>query len=438
MAPDAAAAAPRSAIDRFLSIFAEVRAGEGPLIVALTVNVFVVMLAYYVLKVVREPLVLTEGAFGMEGATLKAAAAAAQALLLVAVVPLYAALAGRVDRVRLINVVTAVFIACLIAFFGLSRVGVAIGFAFFVWVGVFNVFVVAQFWSFANDLYTPEAGKRVFAIVAFGQTSGAIAGAAVAGWLFKRIGPQGLFLVAAALLVGAAALSTAISHAAGAAPRPRPDAVSQRGGFRLVLRSRYLLLIALLILVYNTVNTDGEFILGQTVVEKARAIGGDEKALIGVFYAGYFVAVNALTMLLQLFVVSRILKWGGVRCALLVLPVVSLGAYGIITILPVLWLIKGAKILENSVDYSNQNTTRQTLFLPTSRAEKYQAKAAIDTFFVRMGDVLSFAVISLLSVALGLGATAVAIVNIGLVFVWIALTLGVGRHHDRLVSAGAR
>jgi AAA family ATP:ADP antiporter len=435
MAPDAAAAAPRSAIDRFLSIFAEVRAGEGPLIVALAVNVFTVMLAYYVLKVVREPLVLTEGAFGMEGATLKAAAAAAQALLLVAVVPLYALLASRVDRVRLINVVTAVFIACLLGFFALSRAGVPIGFAFFVWVGVFNVFVVAQFWSFANDLYTPEAGKRVFAIVAFGQTSGAIAGAAVAGWLFKRIGPQGLFLIAAALLVGAAALSTAISHAAGAAPRPKAreeGSSSQRGGFRLVLRSRYLLLIALMILIYNTVNTDGEFILGETVVEKARAIGGDEKAMIGVFYAGYFAAVNVVTALLQLFVVSRILKWFGVRVALLIMPAISLGAYGIIAVLPVLWLIKGAKILENSVDYSVQNTTRQTLFLPTSRAEKYQAKAAIDTFFVRFGDVASFGLVALSTAVLGLGVKAVAIINIALVVCWGVLALAVGRRHDEL------
>src|SRR5262245_39033654 len=124
-------------------------------------NMFLLLAAYYLLKTIREPLILA----ARGGAEAKSYSAAATAALLILLVPLYSALASRVSRVRLINGVTAFFILCLVVFFGLSRAGVSIGVAFFIWVGIFNLVMIAQLWAFATDLYNVDQGKRLFAIV---------------------------------------------------------------------------------------------------------------------------------------------------------------------------------------------------------------------------------------------------------------------------------
>jgi AAA family ATP:ADP antiporter len=428
----------RTVSERFLSLFADVRAGEGRVALLLALDIFLILTAYYVLKVVREPLILTGGAFGLRGATLKSAAAAGQALLLLGVVPAYGALARRVDRLRLVNLVTLIFVGILAVFGGLAACGAPIGLPFFVWLGIFNVMVVAQFWSFANDLYTPDQGQRLFGVVAFGGTAGAIAGAALGTFLLTHLGAVPPMLVAAGLL-GAAMLLSNVIHRLATGRAPAAPPLRAAGGFRLVLGRPYLLGIALLILVYNTVNSNGEFILGQSVVEQAARLGGtaaEQGRIIGAFYGGYFTAVTLLSAFLQLFVVSRVLSRFGVQRALLVLPAIALGSYGIIAALPILGLIRGGKVLENSVDYSLQSTTRQALFLPTSPDEKYKAKTAIDTFFVRFGDVLSLALVALATV-LGLGAAAMAIINLGLVGVWLVLAVAVGRENRRLVAQRA-
>src|ERR1044071_8833085 len=142
----------KSAVERMLSAFGEVRSGEGAIVLLLTLNVFLLLTSYYLLKVVREPLILLGGAFGLKGATLKAAAAAGPALLLLAVVPAYGALASKGDRGKLIPTVTTIFIACLVACNLFANLKFPIGLVFFIWLGIFNLVIVAQFWSFANDV----------------------------------------------------------------------------------------------------------------------------------------------------------------------------------------------------------------------------------------------------------------------------------------------
>jgi len=441
-------------LERFLSLFADVRPGEGTTALLLTLNVFLLLVSYYLLKVVREPLILLGGAFGLKGATLKAAAAAAQALLLLVVVPAYGLLANRVNRVRLITTVSAIFIGCLIAFYASAHLELPVGLVFFIWIGIFNLMIVAQFWSFANDVYTEEEGKRLFAIVAFGGTSGAIVGSWLGGELFKVIAPYEIMLVSAALLAACVALTNVINRRTDQADRSgkpkREQSLSKRGGFLLVFQKRYLLLIAFMILVYNTVNTNGEFILGDIVSgeaekraaaevsaqladpERAKAIKDAAGKLIGGFYGSFFTYVNVLTAVIQLFVVSRVFKWFGVRAALFVLPVVALGSYGAILLAPALGVVRIGKILENGTDYSLQNTARQALFLPTNRDEKYKAKAAIDTFFVRFGDVASFGVVYAITSVLQAGATGVATVNVVLVLIWLILAVGIAVEHRKL------
>jgi len=186
----------QSLLERVFSIFATVHRGEGLTALLLMLNVFVLLTAYYIIKPVREALILSGS-----GAEIKSYAGAGQALFLLLIVPIYSAVASRVDRLRLINGVIAFFISNLVIFYVLGQMKVQLGVVFFLWVGLFNLIVVAQFWSFANDIYTQEQGKRLFAIVGIGSSLGAIFGSEVAGWLFKPMGADGLLLVAGGLLV---------------------------------------------------------------------------------------------------------------------------------------------------------------------------------------------------------------------------------------------
>ncbi|MCA9753617.1 MAG: hypothetical protein KC591_15590, partial [Gemmatimonadetes bacterium] len=151
--------------------------------------------------------------------------------------------------------------------------------------------------------------------------------------------------------------------------------------------------------------------------------------------ASFFFGVNVAGVLLQLFVVSRILKYLGVRFALLVLPVLALGAYGLLSFVPVLAAVRWAKTAENATDYSLQNTVRNVLFLPTTREDKYKAKQAIDTFFVRSGDLLSAALVWVGTTWFAFGPRNFAMVNLVLVVVWILIALAIGREYLRKTAA---
>lgn len=432
-------------LDRFLNLFTEVKSGEGLTAVLLMLNVFLILTSYYIIKPVREALILAGG-----GAEVKSYASAGQALLLLGAVPLYAALAGRVPRRRLINIVTVFFIGCLVFFFFLARLNVPLGVIFFLWVGVFNLMVPAQFWSFANDVYTVEEGKRLFAIVAFGASAGAVSGSLVTGQLIRIVGIQPLLLLAGAILLVALLLTNLIDARQRRADRrrekPEADAaapVGPGGAFQLVFRSRYLILLAFLMLVLNWVNTTGEYILGKTVsaaaaraVEAGTSGGLSEGEMIGKFYSDFFAVVNLAGLLVQLFVVSRIIKFLGVSKALLFLPVIALGSYSLLAFFPILSVVRWAKTAENSIDYSLQNTVRQALFLPTSREAKYKAKQAIDTFFVRAGDVLSAALVFAGTTWFAFSTGQFALVNMGLAGVWLVLAVFIGREYRRRTREG--
>jgi AAA family ATP:ADP antiporter len=455
-------------LDRVLRLFADVHAGEGATALLLALNVFLLLATYYCIRPVREALILsTEG-----GAELKSYLAAGQAVLLLGLVPAYGALADRLPRRRLLNVVTAFFVACLVAFYALTRAGAPIAVVFFLWVGIFNLMIVAQFWSFANDLYTKDQGERLFAIVAVGASLGAVLGARLAGWLIPLFGLPQLLLVAAGLLT----LGVVISNVVDARERaqhelhlplhlttaeipaatgeyqvqtiedskkltvslPGIGPTSRPGTFRLVFGNRYLLLIALLILILNWVNTTGEYILSSTVSDAAksavaagRAGGLSESEFIGGFYSDFLFYVSIAALLLQLFVVSRLIRYLGVQVGVLVLPVLAFTGYAILAFAPILAWVRLVKIAENATDYSIQNTIRNVLFLPTSRDEKYKAKQAIDSFLQRAGDVLSAAVVFIGINLLNWSVSGFARVNLVLAGIWVLLALAVGREYVR-------
>jgi AAA family ATP:ADP antiporter len=429
----------RSRLERWLGIFAEVHAGEGLTSLLLALNVFLILMAYYVLKPVREALILGGGS-----AELKSYMSALQVVLLAVLVPGYGRLVSKLPRMRLINVVTGLFAVCLLAFYAAAQAGLSIGVVFFLWIGVFNLMIVAQFWAFANDVYSKDQGERLFAIVGFGASLGAVVGARAAGRLIEPLGINPLLLLGAALLVVQVLITNLIDRREGKDGRPSRAAASRvpNGGtnaFSLVFRTRYLLLIALMLMLLNFVNTTGEYILGS-IVERAAtdavAAGSavSRETLIGTFYSRYFLMVNVLGLVLQLFVVSRIVKYWGVPWAVMILPALAFGAYSVLTVLPVLTAVLTAKVLENSTDYSLNNTVRNMLFLPCSYEQKFSGKQAIDSFFVRMGDVLSAVLVFAGTSMLGVAPRGFAAINALLVAVWLALAWRVGRTYGALTE----
>ncbi|MEN6604263.1 MAG: Npt1/Npt2 family nucleotide transporter [Bryobacteraceae bacterium] len=424
-------------LDRILSVFADVRAGEGAGALLLAANAFVLLGAYYVLKTVRDALILSQ--FG----PVKAAyASVAQAILLVFLVPAYGAFASRVVRTKLISWVTVFFASHLVVFAALDHAGIRVGAAFYLWLGIVNYLLVGQFWGFANDLYDEHKGKRLFPLVGMGTATGGVVGAALSTFLFKSLGPYGLMIAGGAALILSVLLTLTVNHRESAdvgskQHRIANEPIGRKGGFRLVFTTRYLFLIAILILVLNLVNTTGQNMMNFLANAQAQSMAGTSRLeFFGRFAGSFNTMQNLMTMILQLFIVSRIFRYFGVRAALFVLPAIALGGYALALALPVFGLVRAVKVLENSTDYSIQNTARQALFLPTSREAKYKAKNAIDTFFTRAGDALAGALfIAGTQPWLGLQVRHFAALNVLFVLAWIGLVVAIGREHKRMCAA---
>ena len=436
-----------SLLDRTLRVFSDVRAGEGTLVVLMTLNVFVVMLGYYVLKTVREPLILASGGdsalpFPVSGAEGKAYAASVQAFCLVLASIAYGRLAARWPVRRLISRVIAFFFLCLLGFYGAAYAGLPhLGFIFYVWVGVFNVAIIAQFWAFANDVYPRASGERMFPIIMLGMGLGGWLGSKLAASLYRHgVESFEMMLVAAALLLVHAALYYVVHllrrQAHGEVPReslPEAAPFSMRGAFALLAESRYLKLIAAMLIAANLVNTTGEYLLSVAVTTAAEG-SPDPHAFIGATYADFHADVNMAVLLVQGLLTSRIVRHGGVRAVLFALPLVALSAYSLIALGATFSVIRWAKVAENTTDYSLMGTAKALLFLPTTREEKYKAKVAIDTVFVRLGDVLASGLVAFGVHVFTLSARGFALVNVAVIAVWLLLAIGIARRYRALAA----
>jgi AAA family ATP:ADP antiporter len=383
--------------ERFLSLFTRIEPGEGRCVAILSLQAFALMVAWYLIRPVREALILTEG-----GAEFRSYAVAVQAALLIVIIPLYGALTRHVDRSRLYQRVNAFFVLNLLVFWLLGQAGRQFGFAFFVWGSLFSVMAVTQFWAYATDLFAVKAGQRLFGLIAVGVSAGALAGARIASALFDLLGPHGLMLASAAALACAIALSnraraTVPAQAQSASPETEaaPAAGGPRrwlGGFSVIGRSRYLAGIAALVVLLNWITSTGDFVLSAWLVEVARQEAPqDPTSYIGRFMADYCSAVTLAGFLIQLLLVSRIIQVAGLARALMVTPLAFVAGYLLVGVVPAFLLLQSVLIVQRSFDYSLLNTTRNALLLPASREVKYQAKTAIDTFFYRVGDLLSTA-----------------------------------------------
>lgn len=442
-------------IHKILRIFTVIYPDEVLTTLLLTLNVFLLLTAYYIIKPVRDALMLDSWP-----PEVKSYLSAAIAVLLVFVVKIFSRMASRFPRQKLITWVTLFFISNLGLFYILHISGMGpgtMGIIFFLWAGIFNLIVIAQFWGFANDVFTEDEGKRLFPLVAFGATFGGFAGGKITQSLVVSLGTFPLMLVSGAIL-GICILFTWIIHRREIRriqvkpvqpiekdkfkPEEQEKPLEKGGAFKLLFQNRYLLYIAFFVLLMNFINTNGVFML-DTVAKNAAsqaietgAAGGLSKGqYLTQFFAGFYNIMNIYAMLVQLFLVSRIFKWFGVRVALFFLPVLALGGYFFISLGAFLVLVKWVKAIENGTDYSLMNTTRHSLFLITTREEKYKAQALTKTFFHRSGDVLSALLVFLGTTYLAFNVEKFAVFNVTLVVIWIFIGVLIYREHKRLSEA---
>ena len=434
-----------TAVERFLTLFTRVQPGEGRSVGILALQAFTLMVAYYLIRPVREALILTEGT-----AELRSYAVGVQALLLILILPVYGELVRRSASNRVFQFVMAFFALNLVAFSLVGHAGIRFSFVFFVWASIFAVMAVTQFWAFATDLLDVKSGTRLFGVIATGVSAGAWVGANLASAGIKSIGPYGLMLAAAGVLCISIYLSERARHVVRAVVARRApesgsssgDSISaaQRwlGGLAVIARSRYLIGIAALVVLINWITSTGDYVLMSWLKGLASEQSPqDPGAYIGAFMGGYYSTITLVGFLIQLLLVSRIINGAGLSRALLVTPVVILGGFCLLGFLPVFALLQSALVVQRSLDYSLLNTTRSALLLPTTRDEKYQAKTAIDTLFYRAGDLLS---------TLGVFIGVQVFDEPRLQFVWLVVILSatmtavawlIGREYARRFGEGA-
>ena len=459
-----------SRTERMLCLFTEVKPGEGATAVMMFANVFLILLAYYFIKPLREGWIAVSDVEGLSKMEVKAYSSFAQSILLLFVVGWYAHLADRWDRVTLFTRATLFCISNMIVFwflqpnFFFAQLPLS-GIVYYLWVGMFGVFVVAQFWTFCADIYTDERGKRILPFIAVGATSGAAAGS----WLVDQLVKSGLVPTEALLLVAIVPLIVSIllvrlveqqeGRPAGPVAEALADGDAGSGalaekasiwsGAKLVLVSKFLLLAALVTLFTNWVNTNGENLLFR-VIQETLAVTAQEQGIAGgqplleyirdgttAFYGNFYFWVNIVALLLQAFVASRLLKYGGFAAILLVLPVIALMSYSVMALLPVLAVVKVMKIAENATDYSLNNTSRHVLWLPVSSVMKFRGKPAIDTLYVRLGDGLAAITVLVGVHVLALATAEFFAFNVFLVLCWLVAGVLLVREHRRASEAGA-
>lgn len=397
---------------------------------------FLALFAYYLLKTTREPLVLATG-----GAMLKSVSTGVQAMLLVVLLPLHARVAARVGARRLVRSVGLLSLGLILLFGALAPLHLlGLGAAFYVFTGLFGVGAVAELGAFLADVVDPEDSRSVMPLAMLGATLGGVVGSTCAGALFAHGVPVTVLLaLAAAVFAGHLHLIGRIGSLAesGQARPAYVDApIPARDGFGIVWTSPSLRLFALLVVVLNLVNTNGELVLGERVTETARIAfshlsatmpGLDERAFleaeIGSFYGKFFGGVNLATVALQLFFAGSLARLGGTRLLLLLPVVVSLGAYAIAGFGAGLAIFHAAKTVENATDYSFGATGRAMAWVEAPREAKLAAKPVIDTFFVRVGDLLAAGFVAAGS-ALGLHATGFAWLNVGFALAALVLVFG--------------
>jgi AAA family ATP:ADP antiporter len=388
--------------------------------------VFAVLSAYYVLRPVRD-------AMGVQGGIENLPWLFTGTLLgMLALHPLFAALVKRLPRTKFIAWSYRFFALNLVVFALAPHDNVWVGRVFFVWLSVFNLFVVSVFWALMVDVFSSEQGKRLFGFLAAGATLGAIAGSTLTASLAREVGATVLFFASIVLLeVSVFAvwrLSRLSREIARKAESESPIGGSVLAGISHTLRSPYLLNVSLFLLLFTVTST---FLYFQQATI-ARDYFPD-RASRTAFFAQVDLLVNVLTLAVQIFLTSRILRRFGVALTLGILPLLSVLGFAALAAAPVVAVVVAFQVLRRAANFALARPTRELLFTVLPREDKYKAKSFIDTVVYRTGDQLgSWSYVGLS--ALGLGVGGVAAVAVPLSALWLAVSLWLGFACSRRIA----
>lgn len=401
------------------------------------VYVFAVLAAYYVIRPIRDEMGVAGGVENLPWLF------TGTLLAMLAINPPFALLVKRLARSRFIAISYRLLALNLLFFAALFAVSTAeqnlwLGRAFFIWVSVFNLFVVSIFWSLMVDVFDTEQGKRLFGFIAAGATLGAIAGSSITSFLVQALGSVNLMLVSIVLLEVAvfavkrlARLSdklASLPESAGtaAANQEVPIGGGVLAGIAHTVRSPYLLNICLFIVLFTVTSTYLYF--QQASI--ARDYFPDRPSRTA-FFANVDLLVNLLTLGLQLFLTARVLKYFGVGLTLAILPLFSLLGFAALALAPTIAVIVVVQVLRRAANFAFARPSRELLYIVLPREDKYKAKNFIDTVVYRAGDQIgSWSWLALSS--MGLGIAGVAAVSIPLAAGWLLNGIWLGRRQSRI------
>lgn len=376
---------------------------------------FCLLCGYYVLRPVRDEMAVEGGVRHLPWMM------TATFITLLVVTPLFGYLSAKISRYRLLLSVYAFFGINLLAFFLLMADHVApswVARSFFVWLSVFNLFVVSVFWSFMADLFTPAQGARLFSVIAAGGSTGAMTGPVLTTGLTYLVPISFLMLVSAGLLGACGLCIYRLEHWSRSRPlhreqdRGEPIGGSVWGGIKLALSSPYLLEICLYLFCLTTSATF--LYLEQTKLVGELMSSPESRTR---YFATIDLAVNVITFLTQLFITSQMISRFGLVSALIVLPLASAIGFGVIGFIPLLVVYALFTIVRRVGEYAIAKPAREVLFTVVSREEKYKAKNFIDTAVSRGGDAATGWIVNGVK-ALGISATQIAWIWVPLAFLW--------------------
>ena len=414
----------------------DVQPGEGRALAWSWAYIFSILAAYYVLRPIRDQMGV---AGGLENLPWLFTATLVGMLALN--LP-FAYLVKRMPRARFVPITYRFFAANILVFaltLYLAPVdwGVWIGRVFFVWLSIFNLFVVSIFWATIVDVFSNAQGKRLFGFIAAGATMGAIAGSATTAILAKNVPTWGLMLCAVVLLEiavfcmrGLAALSTRLHEVPGSnqGADDRQDGTiggSVLAGVTRTLASPYLLNISLFLLLFSVTST---FLYFEQAGIAKRSF--PDRGAQTAFFASVDLAVNVLTLGIQLFLTGRIVNRLGVAFTLGILPVFSIFGFAALAVWPTIGVIVAFQVLRRAGNFAIARPVREVLFTVVPREDRYKAKSFIDTVVYRLGDQVgawSFTGIQ----GIGLGSASIAGVAVPLSLAWLINSVWLGRAQER-------
>ncbi len=397
--------------------------------------IFSVLFSYYILRPIRDEMGVAGGVENLQWLF------TGTLLGMLAINPPFAALVARLPRVKFIAASYRFFLANLLLFALLLHVATAeqniwIGRLFFIWISVFNLFVVSVFWALMVDVFDAEQGKRLFGFIAAGATLGGIVGSSLTASLAKQVAPTYLLLISALLLEAAvfcvsrlAKISDALQRRPAAQSEERPIGGSAFSGLSHALSSSYLINVSGFLLLFAITST---FLYFQQA-EIAKQSFADRGARTA-FFARVDLWVNVLTLGAQLFLTGRVLRWFGVALTLAVLPLLSVIGFGALALAPTIAVVVVYQVVRRAGNFAFARPSREVLFTVVPREDKYKAKSFIDTVVYRLGDQVgawSYAGLGMF----GLGMTGIAIVAVPISLLWLLNGLWLGKRQDEMASA---